>query len=187
MSACARSQNRISPQRCWLRYVASRLHCTGATARLNLRRTVASSRALLSRDSTGYADAHRPIPSRRAATMHRFLLAAFAVLSLSAIAASAEPIKTLIVDGQNNHSWRTTTPILKKILDDAKMFQVDVATAPEKPRPPQKPKDPTNAEAQKKYEDQLAVFKQADAKYRAEFASFRPKFADYAVVVSNYN
>jgi type 1 glutamine amidotransferase len=118
--------------------------------------------------------------------MRQFLCATITVLFLTA-AAAAEPIKVLIVDGQNNHAWRTTTPILKKILEDAKMFQVDVATAPEKPRPPQKPKDPTNAEAQAKYQDQLAVFKRADAKYRDEFAKFRPKFADYAVVVSNYN
>jgi type 1 glutamine amidotransferase len=119
--------------------------------------------------------------------MPRYLIAIPAILVLTGVVAAAEPIKVLIVDGQNNHAWRTTTPILKKILDDAKMFRVDVATAPEKPRPPRKPKDPANAEPQRKYEDELAVFKQADAKYRIEFAQFRPKFADYAVIVSNYN
>jgi type 1 glutamine amidotransferase len=108
-------------------------------------------------------------------------------LFLFAATSTAEPIKVLIVDGQNNHAWRTTTPILRKILEDAKMFRVDVATAPEKPRPPQKPKDAQDAEAQAKYQSQLAEFKKAEAKYRTQFAAFRPKFADYAVVVSNYN
>ena len=38
------------------------------------------------------------------------------------------PIKACIVDGQNNHNWRGTTPVLKDILEDAGLFTVDVAT-----------------------------------------------------------
>lgn len=38
--------------------------------------------------------------------------------------------KALIVDGQNNHNWRGTTPILKKHLEDTGLFTVDVATSP---------------------------------------------------------
>jgi uncharacterized protein len=67
------------------------------------------------------------------------------------------------------------------------MFSVEVATAPDRPRPPQKPKDASNAEAQKRYEEQLAAFKDSEAKYKVQFSEFRPKFSDYAVVVSNYN
>jgi type 1 glutamine amidotransferase len=100
---------------------------------------------------------------------------------------AAEPIKVLIVDGQNNHAWKTTTPILKKILEDAKSFQVTVATAPDKPRAPQKPKDGNDAEAQQKYEAELARFKGAEVKYKVAFGAFRPRFAEYQVVVSNYN
>src|ERR1700746_1415335 len=45
---------------------------------------------------------------------------------------AAPAIKVLIIDGQNNHDWKTTTPILKKILESSGKFQVDVATSPPK-------------------------------------------------------
>jgi type 1 glutamine amidotransferase len=41
-----------------------------------------------------------------------------------------EPIRVLIVDGQNNHDWKTTTPLLKNALESAGIFSVDVATSP---------------------------------------------------------
>jgi type 1 glutamine amidotransferase len=34
----------------------------------------------------------------------------------------------LIIDGQNNHAWRQTTPVLKKMLDDTSLFQVEEIT-----------------------------------------------------------
>jgi len=40
--------------------------------------------------------------------------------------------KILIIDGQNNHNWRATTPVIKKILECTGMFHVDVATTPPK-------------------------------------------------------
>jgi len=43
---------------------------------------------------------------------------------------STVPVKVLIVDGQNNHNWRATTPVLKAILEDAGIFKVDTATTP---------------------------------------------------------
>jgi type 1 glutamine amidotransferase len=43
---------------------------------------------------------------------------------------SAEPLKALIVDGQNNHNWKETTPILKQQLEQTGLFTVDVATSP---------------------------------------------------------
>ncbi len=63
-------------------------------------------------------------------------------------------LKALIVDGQNNHDWKTTTPILKAALESSGLFTVDVATSPP---------------AGQKMDD------------------FKPDFANYAVVVSNYN
>ena len=42
------------------------------------------------------------------------------------------PLKALIVDGQNNHSWQTTTPVLKRQLEETGLFVVDVATSPAK-------------------------------------------------------
>jgi uncharacterized protein len=44
----------------------------------------------------------------------------------------AEPIKALIIDGQNNHDWKATTPVLKTILEETGLFGVEVATAPGK-------------------------------------------------------
>ena len=52
------------------------------------------------------------------------------VLLVGGLACAAPPYKALIIDGQNNHNWKATTPILKKILEDSGLFQVDVATAP---------------------------------------------------------
>ena len=63
------------------------------------------------------------------------------------------PLKALIVDGQNNHNWKGTTPVLKSLLEETGLFAVDVATSPEKGQP---------------------------------MDTFRPKFANYDVIVSNY-
>ena len=84
------------------------------------------------------------------------------MLALSlALLFAAEPaapapgsIKVLIIDGQNNHAWKVTTPLLKRFLEEAKIFSVEVATSP--PR-------------------------------GGDMASFKPKFSDYHVVLSNYN
>ena len=89
---------------------------------------------------------HRPV------RMKAFLLAS---LSLAVSAIAADKIKVLIVDGQNNHQWKMTTPVLKQILEEPGIFSVDVSTSPEK--------------GSKSSE------------------TWRPKFSDYAVVVSNYN
>jgi type 1 glutamine amidotransferase len=67
---------------------------------------------------------------------------------------SAAPKKALIIDGRSNHDWKATTPVLKSILEETKLFTVEVLTAP------------------------------AD---NEGLKSFHPKFADYAVVVLNYN
>jgi type 1 glutamine amidotransferase len=53
-------------------------------------------------------------------------------LFLSATAWSAPALRALIIDGQNNHDWKATTPVLKKILEDTGLFQVDVLTTPPK-------------------------------------------------------
>lgn len=47
-----------------------------------------------------------------------------------AFAAPPAPRKALIVDGRNNHDWKATTPILKRLLEQTGLFTVDVATAP---------------------------------------------------------
>jgi type 1 glutamine amidotransferase len=57
------------------------------------------------------------------------LLIASTIYSTHAIEPS---IKVLIVDGQNNHNWKATTPVLKAHLEQTKLFTVDVATSPAK-------------------------------------------------------
>jgi type 1 glutamine amidotransferase len=55
------------------------------------------------------------------------------VCALSIAAASAAPpLKALVIDGQNNHDWKATTPVLKQILESTGLFQVDVLTTPPK-------------------------------------------------------
>ncbi|UCF13978.1 MAG: DUF1080 domain-containing protein [Phycisphaerales bacterium] len=63
------------------------------------------------------------------------------------------PLKALIVDGQNNHKWERTTPVLKSLLEETGLFAVDVATSPASKQP---------------------------------MDSFKPDFAKYDLVVSNY-
>mgnify|MGYP005849500527 CR=1 FL=1 len=68
--------------------------------------------------------------SRRCLGLLPLLLVSAVLLPLSS---AAEPKrKALIVDGQNNHNWRGTTPELKKLLLETGLFTVDVATAPSK-------------------------------------------------------
>lgn len=43
---------------------------------------------------------------------------------------AADKAKALIIDGQNNHDWKSTTPVLKKAIEDSGLFTVDVATSP---------------------------------------------------------
>lgn len=45
---------------------------------------------------------------------------------------AAEKLKALIVDGQNNHNWKSTSPVLRQILENSGRFAVDVATSPGK-------------------------------------------------------
>ena len=67
---------------------------------------------------------------------------------------AAAPMKALLIDGQNNHAWKSTTPHLKQVIEATGLFTVDVATSPDK---------------------------------GGDMSGFKPKFADYKVIVSNYN
>ncbi len=62
-----------------------------------------------------------------------FLFAFVTALVFSALVScsrAAEKMRVLIVDGQNNHDWKATTPILKQILEHSGKFAVEVATTP---------------------------------------------------------
>ena len=56
-----------------------------------------------------------------------------AALGLSLLSqTSTAAVRVLIIDGQNNHDWKSTTPALKQILEGTGLFQVDVLTTPPK-------------------------------------------------------
>jgi hypothetical protein len=95
-------------------------------------------------------------------------------------------IKVLIIDGQNNHNWRATTPQLKKDLEMCGRFTVDVATAPEAPRKPQPPRE-NSVEAQERYKVALKEYLVRHGKYRKEMERFAPPLDKYQVLLSNYN
>src|SRR5262245_25854186 len=80
------------------------------------------------------------------------LLAALLFISLASV--QGAPMKALIIDGQNNHDWKTTTPALKQILEETELFSVDVATSPPA---------------------------------KGDMSTFKPDFAAYRVIISNYN
>jgi type 1 glutamine amidotransferase len=44
----------------------------------------------------------------------------------------AAALRALIIDGQNNHDFKSTTPHLKKVLEETGLFTVDIATTPAK-------------------------------------------------------
>jgi len=114
----------------------------------------------------------------------RFLSVLFLLAAASAsVAADPAPIKVLIIDGQNNHAWQQTTPVLKKILEDSKRFTVEVATSPPKLALPPKPKD-ANAADEQKYKETVAELGKS---HKAALEKFHPDLSKFDVIVSNYN
>jgi len=66
--------------------------------------------------------------------MQRALLGSLIFTLMMAVQA-APPIKVMLLDGEQGgpyHAWQETTPYLKKMLEEAGPFQVDVVTAPPK-------------------------------------------------------
>ena len=79
------------------------------------------------------------------------------LFTVCTFAADEPKLPVLIIDGQNNHNWKSTTPILKDALETSGRFTVEVSTAPGD-------KAPAN-----------------------EWTRWRPQFSKYKAVVSNYN
>jgi glutathione peroxidase-family protein/type 1 glutamine amidotransferase len=46
---------------------------------------------------------------------------------------NSKSIKVLIVDGFSNHDWRQTTRVVRRILDDTRLFDIEVSTTPASP------------------------------------------------------
>jgi len=70
---------------------------------------------------------------------------------------AARPLKVLLIDGQNNHRWQETSPIMRAALEACGRFAVTVSTAPGRKAKP------------------------------ADWDAWRPDFAKFDVVLSNYN
>jgi type 1 glutamine amidotransferase len=79
------------------------------------------------------------------------------VLFFPALARSEDKLAVLIVDGVNNHDWRTATLELQTLLIETGRFTVDVSTTP-----------PADAPA-------------------AAWDAWHPDFSRYRVVVNNFN
>ncbi len=123
--------------------------------------------------------------------MNLILRLAAVFFSLALPLAASDKIQVLLIDGQNNHAWQETTPLLVSVLEGSVRFEVSVSTAPPAaPRAPRAPQDPDDAAKakfaaeMKEWEAQVAAHKIGIA---AAWEAWRPDFAAYGVVVSNYN
>ena len=88
------------------------------------------------------------------------LLASFVFVSFAAKKDNEKEssvVRVLIIDGQNNHNWKETTPVLEKIFGSNERFSLDVSTSP------------------------------GNKAAKEEWDKWRPEFQKYDVVVSNYN
>ncbi len=63
--------------------------------------------------------------------MKSVLLLTLATLAATALQA-ADKLSVLLIDGQNNHNWRATSPVLKAGLEETGRYKVDVSTSPQK-------------------------------------------------------
>lgn len=61
-----------------------------------------------------------------------FLLLAFAILLAIFDACRIGNYKALIVTGQNNHNWKSSSPILKQLLEQTALFNAEIVKTPEK-------------------------------------------------------
>ncbi len=73
--------------------------------------------------------------------------------------AGQKQIRVVIIDGQNNHNWRATTPLLKKVLEENDRFSVEVSSHVRK----------------------------GDKESPTQTIPFPPDLSKFDVVVSNYN
>jgi type 1 glutamine amidotransferase len=82
--------------------------------------------------------------------------AALLAACVVAPAAAADKVAIAIIDGQNNHNWKATSPAIKDILEKTDRFTVEVLTAP----PDKAPKE--------------------------DWDKFKPDFSKYKAVLINY-
>jgi len=61
-----------------------------------------------------------------------FLLIAAGLITFFSACKNQSGYKTLIITGQNNHNWKASSPILKKILDETGLFSTEILITPDK-------------------------------------------------------
>lgn len=118
---------------------------------------------------------------------------ALALLPVSCLVAQDQAsgkLRALLVDGRNNHDWRSTTDALRAILEATGRFDVTVSTAPEirfprVPRRAPRAEEEADLAAARSYFE--APLKEAEERARSEFASWAPDFGAADLVVLNYN
>lgn len=59
-----------------------------------------------------------------------FMISCLLLTAVNSAHGEVSRMKALIVDGQNNHNWKGTTPVMKKLLEETALFEVEVATTP---------------------------------------------------------
>ncbi|MEQ1840715.1 MAG: ThuA domain-containing protein [Verrucomicrobiales bacterium] len=104
---------------------------------------------------------------------------------------AGEKIKVLLIDGQNNHAWQETSPVLVDILEKSGRFLVTLSTSPtSSPKAPKPPQEKTEV-ANRAYAEELKKWEVSVEKHKSESAAawkaWMPDFASFDVVVSNYN
>jgi type 1 glutamine amidotransferase len=58
------------------------------------------------------------------------MLVLLVALSMDLSAQKRDRVRVLIVDGFSNHDWKQTSNLTKRILEESRLFQVDVSTFP---------------------------------------------------------
>lgn len=76
---------------------------------------------------------------------------------LSHTSSSQDLSKVLVVTGQNNHTWRRTTPLIEDILEESGKFDITLTMTP------------------------------APGAKEEVWVNWRPDFSDYDVILNNYN
>ena len=86
---------------------------------------------------------------------HPFTL--FAHIFFAIAVSHAKPIQVLLLDGQNNHNWKATTPVLIEALEAENLCKITVSTSPPKKSP------------------------------KEAWSEWKPNFKEFDAVLTNYN
>ena len=86
---------------------------------------------------------------------HPFTL--FAHIFFAIAVSHAKPIQVLLLDGQNNHNWKATTPVLTEALEAENLCKLTVSTSPPKKSP------------------------------KEAWSEWKPNFKEFDAVLTNYN